>query len=175
MNKWVNGEMVNHDNVNLNQFAKDLATFLKEFQLIDCTGGPIGGTHNFFRGGDLAVYHDETQSALMELSNVVDVKTCIEIWNKAMNTKWTKAPVWVHGDIAPGNLLVENGRLSGIIDFGNLGIGDPSCDLVMAWTFFDNESRLTLMESMILDKDTWDRARGWALWKVQKIINGYTS
>lgn len=165
INKWLSGETVNHDNVNSNQFAIDLAVFLKEFQSINCTGGPIGGTHNFFRGGNLSVYNDETQSALKKLNGVIDIKKCSEIWSKAISSKWTKPPVWVHGDIAPGNLLVSNSKLSSVIDFGVLGIGDPSCDLAIAWTFFDNESRKIFIESMNLDNDTWDRARGWALWK----------
>jgi aminoglycoside phosphotransferase (APT) family kinase protein len=76
-----------------------------------------------------------------------------------------KKPVWVHGDIAQGNLITENRRLSGVIDFGSAGTGDPACDLVIAWTFFDEESRNIFMDQMELDKDTWDRARGWALWK----------
>lgn len=165
INKWLKGETVNYDNVDLNQFAVDLATFLKDIQSIDSTGGPMAGDHNFFRGGDLSVYNDETQDALEKLKNVVDVEKCSLIWDRALSTKWTKSPVWVHGDVAQGNLLVDNGRLSAVIDFGILGVGDPACDLVMAWTFFDKESRMIFMEEVGLDEHTWDRARGWALWK----------
>nr|WP_315527415.1 phosphotransferase [Carnobacterium maltaromaticum] len=73
--------------------------------------------------------------------------------------------MWVHGDIAVGNLLVNDGHLSGVIDFGILGTGDPACDLVMAWTFFDSKSRKAFKEEMGLDDTTWQRGKGWALWK----------
>jgi aminoglycoside phosphotransferase (APT) family kinase protein len=73
--------------------------------------------------------------------------------------------VWVHGDIAPGNLLIQDGRLCGVIDFGMLGVGDPACDLTMAWTFFDAESRVVFLTAMECDEGTCNRARGWALWK----------
>lgn len=165
INKWLDGDTVTLDNVDLNQFAKDLAGFLKELASIDANEGPKAGTHNFYRGGDLSVYDQETQDALELLSSEVNVEKCQLIWNTALSTKWTNQSVWVHGDVAQGNLLVKNGRLSGVIDFGVLGTGDPSCDLVMAWTFFDDESRKVFIENMGLDQDTWNRAKGWALWK----------
>ncbi|UUZ79038.1 phosphotransferase [Paenibacillus sp. P26] len=71
----------------------------------------------------------------------------------------------VHGDVAVGNLLVREGRLCGVIDFGTMGVGDPSSDLVMAWNFFDDASRETFLNLMNFDEDTVHRARGWALWK----------
>ena len=71
----------------------------------------------------------------------------------------------MHGDFAIGNILIENGRLKAIIDFGQLAIGDPACDLVIAWNFFSNESREVFKETVQLDKNTWIRALGWAFWK----------
>jgi aminoglycoside phosphotransferase (APT) family kinase protein len=73
--------------------------------------------------------------------------------------------VWFHGDIASGNLLVRDGRLSAVIDFGTSGVGDPACDLVIAYTFFSGSSRSVFRESVAQDAGTWARARGWALWK----------
>lgn len=165
INKWIVGETVTQNNVDLNQFAGDLAGFLKELQTIDASVGPRSGVHNFYRGGDLKVYDTETRNALYSLKDQVDVETCQRIWEQALSSKWQGKRVWVHGDIAPGNLIVRNGRLAGVIDFGILGTGDPSCDLAMAWTFFDANSRAIFMEKMVLDEDTWNRARGWALWK----------
>ncbi|CEP86963.1 Aminoglycoside phosphotransferase [[Clostridium] sordellii] len=165
INKWIDGETVNINNVDLNQFAIDLANFLKELHSIDCSGGPLGGEHNFFRGGDLSVYHKETVSSLDKLKNIIDTEKCMNIWLKATSSKWENKPVWVHGDIASGNLLVKNRKLCGVIDFGILGIGDPSCDLAMAWTFFDEESRHIFIKEMNLDEETLNRARGWVLWK----------
>jgi aminoglycoside phosphotransferase (APT) family kinase protein len=73
--------------------------------------------------------------------------------------------VWVHGDVASGNLLVKDNRLAAVIDFGCMGIGDPACDLTIAWTFFRGESREIFKANMHLDEETWARARGWAMWK----------
>ena len=75
------------------------------------------------------------------------------------------AAVWVHGDIAATNLLVKGGLLNAVIDFGCAGIGDPSCDLVIAWTFLDQAAREILHSAVKLDPATWKRARGWAIWK----------
>lgn len=165
INKWIDGETVTRDNVDLHQFAHDLAGFLKELQSINASDGPRSGAHNFYRGGDLSVYDAETKEALDRLAGKVNQKKCLMIWEQALLSKWEREPVWVHGDIAPGNLVVQNRQLTGVIDFGILGTGDPACDLSIAWTFFDKSSRKTLMESMELDEETWKRAKGWALWK----------
>lgn len=165
INKWVDGDTVTQDNVDLNWFAKDLAEFLKELESIDASAGPRAGVHNFYRGSDLSVYNQETLDALQSLSSKINIDKCKHIWNTALSTQWTKQPVWVHGDVAQGNLVCKNKRLSGVIDFGCMGTGDPACDLVMAWTFFDERSRKNFIENMELDKDTWNRAKGWALWK----------
>lgn len=89
----------------------------------------------------------------------------IEIWELALATKYSAAPVWVHGDVAVGNLLVKDGKLCGVIDFGTMGVGDPSSDLVMAWNFFDSKNRKLFLDIMSVDEGTVNRARGWALWK----------
>lgn len=165
--KWIEGDTANKDNIqDTRQFARDLAQFLKELQSIECSDGPLAGEHNFYRGGSLSVYDEETRTAIRNTQNIFDEGIVSEIWNNALKSKWTKKLVWVHGDVAIGNLLVDSeGKLCGVIDFGILGVGDPSCDLVMAWTFFDDESRKIFKQSMALDKETWDRGIGWALWK----------
>jgi aminoglycoside phosphotransferase (APT) family kinase protein len=73
--------------------------------------------------------------------------------------------VWAHGDISAANLLVRDGRLSAVIDFGSCGVGDPACDLAFAWTFLHGSSREAYRETLSLDDATWSRGRGWALWK----------
>ncbi|MBH5316223.1 aminoglycoside phosphotransferase family protein [Paenibacillus sp. GSMTC-2017] len=172
INKWIEGETVRYENVqSINQLAIDLAHFLKELQSIDCTGGPIAGLHNFYRGGALSVYDEETKTALRNLQSHVNANKCYSIWMLALQSSWTNNPVWVHGDIAPGNLLVNDGKLSAVIDFGILGIGDPSCDLAMAWTFFDKESRKLFFNEIGCNEETWHRARGWALWKALIVLD----
>lgn len=65
----------------------------------------------------------------------------MKIWNNALSSRWDRKPVWIHGDIAPGNLLVKNGKLCAVIDFGGMAGGDPACDYVIAWNFFNKEAR----------------------------------
>ncbi len=91
------------------------------------------------------------------------MKLLHEIWDHSIAEVYTGQNVWVHGDIAPGNLLLQNNQFYGIIDFGILGTGDPACDYAMAWTYFDSESRNIFLKG--LSCDMVNRARGWALWK----------
>lgn len=165
--QWIEGNTANAVNIHdMNQFAIDLAQFLKELQYIESPHAPLAGKHNFYRGGSLSVYDEETRIAIANTAKILDRVKISEIWNKALESEWRNKPVLVHGDIAPGNLLIDSeGKLSGVIDFGMLGVGDPSCDLAMAWTFFDDESRQVFKRSMALDEETWERGRGWALWK----------
>jgi aminoglycoside phosphotransferase (APT) family kinase protein len=76
---------------------------------------------------------------------------------------WTGPEVWVHGDLLPGNLLVDDGRLSGVIDFGGLNVGDPACDLLPAWNLFDGASRCVFHAALEVDDAARLRGRGWAL------------
>ena len=155
------------------RLAADLGSFLGALQVIDATGGPAAGAHCFFRGASLTHYDAETQAALEHLKNdLPDLGTATRVWNEAISTEWNDAPRWFHGDVAPGNLLAERGVLSAVIDFGTCGIGDPACDLVIAWTFFDREQRRIFAREVDLDPATWSRARGWALWKALISVGG---
>ncbi|MGE7768790.1 aminoglycoside phosphotransferase family protein [Peribacillus sp. NPDC096540] len=166
VNKWLDGETLSLENIDdLNQFANDLGKFLVELQSIDASTGPIAGKHNFYRGGDIAVYDEETRNTINKNVDVFNESLLKEIWELALASKWNGKPVWVHGDVAPGNILVKKGKLYGVIDFGILGVGDPSCDAAMAWTFFDDSSRKIFKNALNFDEETWNRARGWALWK----------
>jgi aminoglycoside phosphotransferase (APT) family kinase protein len=100
-------------------------------------------------------------------------RTCPFVrWLDATTSACGSPPVWFHGDVAVGNLLVSDGRLSAMIDFGTCGVGDPACDLVMAWTYFEGEARDAFRDAVGLDVDTWRRARGWALWKALVTLCG---
>jgi aminoglycoside phosphotransferase (APT) family kinase protein len=146
-------------------FATALADFLTALYRLDPTGGPPPGGHNFFRGGPLRVYDAETRQALAALEGRIDSDTAGAVWEAALAATWCGPPVWFHGDVAWGNLLVRDGRLSAVIDFGSSGVGDPSCDLAIAWTLFGGESREAFRAGLRLDAGTWARGRGWALWK----------
>lgn len=164
--QWLEGDNATTENIsNLHEFAISLAQFLATLQQIDSTGGPPPGEHNFFRGGTLNVYDDETRNSIVALKNEINTDIATEVWEAALNTKWNREPVWLHGDFATGNLLVNKGKLSAVIDFGCSGIGDPACDLTIAWTFLSGASRNAFIKTLALDSATLARARGWALWK----------
>lgn len=163
---WLPGETAASSHItDLNDFATSLAQFLIALQRIDSTNGFLPGPHSFYRGGELTIYDAETRQAIAILKDKIDIDAVTEIWEKALATRWTHSPVWVHGDISPGNLLVQNGRLSAVIDFGQLTTGEPACDLAIAWTFFKDKSRDVFQSALSLDNNTWARGRAWALWK----------
>lgn len=147
------------------RLAEDLGLFLTALREVDARGGPLPGAHNFFRGDPPGVYRDETLAAIPAGARDLDPRLAQAIWASAEESRWAAPPVWFHGDAAPGNLLVRDGRLSAVIDFGTSGVGDPACDLVPAWTMFDGEARAAFRDAVVLDEATWARARGWALWK----------
>lgn len=166
INMWLEGETLSHKNINnMNELAQDLGGFLIELQSVDASEGPLAGEHNFYRGGSLSVYDEESRSAIEDSKDVLDSQVLNDIWELSLASVWDSKPVWVHGDVAPGNILVNNGKLCAVIDFGIIGVGDPACDAAMAWTFFDKNSRDIFKQVLHMNEDTWNRARGWALWK----------
>jgi aminoglycoside phosphotransferase (APT) family kinase protein len=94
-----------------------------------------------------------------------DIDAATEVWEAALAATWHAPSVWVHGDVTGSNLLVVDGRLSAVIDFGCSAVGDPACDVTIAWTFFFGDSRETFRDRLRLDEGAWARGRGWALWK----------
>lgn len=164
--RWIEGS--NADTLKpeeLPQFAHDAAQFLNALRTADTTGGLAPGTHNFFRGAHVSVYDADARQALQKLRGIIDVDYAASAWEKALSSTWQHPTVWVHGDFSPGNILVKDGKLTAVIDFGGTAIGDPACDLVIAWTFLDKQSSEMFKSTIDLDDDTWARARGWALWK----------
>jgi aminoglycoside phosphotransferase (APT) family kinase protein len=171
--RWIEGDTVTRDNgAGLQALALDLARFLQSLQSIDATGGPAPGEHNFFRGAALSVYDGQVHEALHRLGSRIDTTAAAEVWQAALASTWQRAPVWVHGDVSQGNLLQRDGHLCAVIDFGNCCVGDPACDLVVAWTLFDGNSHASFRAALALDEATWARARGWALWKALVVAGG---
>lgn len=164
--RWIEGQPAAMGGVvDSPAFARSLGSFLAALHRIDASNGPAAGNHNFHRGGALDAYDDETREALSALAGRLDVASAAQVWVAAISSKWGGQPLWVHGDVAAGNLLVKDGSLSAVIDFGSSAVGDPACDLVMAWTEFSAISRAAFRAVLPFDEDTWRRARGWALWK----------
>jgi aminoglycoside phosphotransferase (APT) family kinase protein len=153
-------------------FAVAVAEFLLALQAVDATEGPGPGPHNFFRGGPVTTYAAETEAALVAVGDRVPTARARAVWDDAVAATWTGDPVWLHGDIAVGNLLVRDGRLAAVIDFGTSGVGDPACDVVIAWTRFSGPSRAAFRSTLGVDDAMWARARGWALWKALITLDG---
>jgi len=166
INRWLDGEtLLEHRDTDRDGLARDLAAFIRALHAIDAAHGPPAGAHSFYRGASPAFYDAEALAAIDTLGDRIDVPAAREVWGAALESQWAGAPVWFHGDIAHGNLLLRDGRLAAVIDFGTSGVGDPACDLVIAWTYFEGDERQLLRDEVVLDDDTWRRARGWALWK----------
>jgi aminoglycoside phosphotransferase (APT) family kinase protein len=169
--RWIDGETATEESIaSLTAFASDLAGFLRELHAIDTQGGPPPGMHNFFRGGPLDIWNTlwadtQTKKSIALVCDDIDAREATRIWQAALESAWGKEPVWIHGDVTGSNLLVRDGELRAVIDFGCSAVGDPACDLVMAWTFFTDDTREAFICDLDLDDDTWARGRGWALWK----------
>jgi aminoglycoside phosphotransferase (APT) family kinase protein len=144
----------------LRQAAILLAEFVAALWKID----PAGGPSSRFRDVPLSG-HDETARAAIEaLRNEIDPGLATAAWERAVAAPaWRGPAVWMHGDLHPANLLVQNGQLSAVIDFGLLAVGDPACDLMVAWTFLSGDARDDFRARLSVDDGTWARARGWAL------------
>jgi aminoglycoside phosphotransferase (APT) family kinase protein len=174
VHRWIDGQTAAAGQIaDLSEFAADLADFLTALYTVDPSGGPLPGTHNFFRGGSPAYYDAATRAALTALHGHIDTRLAAEVWEAALATRWDGLAVWFHGDAQPGNLLLDStGRLSAVIDFGTSGIGDPACDTTIAWTFLSGDSQRVFKERLPADEATWTRGRGWAIWKAMIVLVG---
>ena len=173
--RWIQGESAIPENVpDLTGFASEVGRFLAALHRIESISGPPPGPHNSYRGGALSTYDAQTRQAIAILDGKIDAAAVAEVWDVALACDWADLPVWIHGDVGVGNLLVRNGRLCAVIDFGNLAVGDPACDLAIAWNIFEDKSREAFRSQLPLDAGTWARGRGWALWKALIVAAGLT-
>ncbi|MGW2628944.1 aminoglycoside phosphotransferase family protein [Streptomyces chattanoogensis] len=140
--------------------ARDLAGFVAEMRSITLPGAPAA-----YRGGPLASLDESTRAAIEELRGIpqegVDCDAVAAVWEDALRAPgWDGPPVWLHADLMPGNLLVDGGRLTSVIDFGCMGVGDPACDLFPAWNLLPADGREVFREALGVDDATWRRGRG---------------
>ncbi|MEO8757976.1 MAG: aminoglycoside phosphotransferase family protein [Devosia sp.] len=165
--EWLDGEPATREAIrDPVQFGWDVAKFLTALQRIDIAGGPTPGQHNYFRGGDvMAAYGDEARQSVDQLGDTIDVAAAHAVLDAAQQAVFNGPPVWVHGDVAVGNLLLRDARLGAVIDFGGCAVGDPACDLVIAWVFLEGAAREAFRLAAPADEAIWTRARAWALWK----------
>jgi len=148
----------------LGEFGSALGAFLAALHRIDPRGAPPPSDRSFFRAGPLAARDDEIRGGLAALDGVIDSETATQVWEAALAAPGPGPAVWIHGDVSPTNLLVVDGRLSAVIDFGCSGAGDPAFDAEIAWGFLSEAGRAAFRMSTGLDEATWARARGWKLW-----------
>jgi aminoglycoside phosphotransferase (APT) family kinase protein len=162
--RWLDGHNAAQEPpADLNQAGVELAQFLLALQSIDPTGGPPAAEHGL-RGAPLSGRDAATRQAIDNLEDMIDAGAATAVWEAALRAgEWRHLPVWFHGDLLPGNLLVSGGRLSAVIDWGGLGVGDPACDLVIAWALFSGASRAAFRAALGVDDATWVRGRGHAL------------
>jgi aminoglycoside phosphotransferase (APT) family kinase protein len=165
VHRWLDGESVNvermADPVGL---ARDLGGFVAALRRIETAGGPIPG-HDGSRGLPLARRDAATREAIAQLDGVIDTRAVTAAWEAAVRAPtWQRPGVWIHGDLLSGNVLVDGrGRLSAVIDFGCMVVGDPACDVMAAWTLFSAEGREAFRSAIGVDDAAWVRGRGWAL------------
>jgi aminoglycoside phosphotransferase (APT) family kinase protein len=164
--RWLEGEHATTERIaDLDGFARDLGGFLDALYRIASVDGPRAGPQSHFRGGPLTTWDAQTRAAILALDGQIDGDAVTAVWESALEAPLRDRPVWVHGDVAATNLLVADGELSAVIDFGCSAVGDPACDVTIAWTLFYGESRSAFRDAIGVDDATWERGRGWALWK----------
>lgn len=177
---WVAGEAVAVEEINAIQAARDLAAFVAALQQVDPAGAPPG------RGIPLAERDKQIRDWLTTLA---ERDKQARYWltkfdgDAAVRTEWERAlaaapwegpPVWHHGDLDARNWLVREGRMSGVIDWGAMGVGDPACDVMVAWKLHSHEARDAFREALPTDDATWERARGWVLSQAIAALAYYT-
>lgn len=162
VHEWLPGQNANGTLHDLEQAADDLAGFIAALRAVDTTGAPsrLPGT----RGGPLAERDEGVRNAIAELGDRIDGAAALRSWEQSLVAPiWNGDEVWVHGDLLPGNLLVVDGRISAVIDYGGLNVGDPACDLQPAWNLFAGTSRRTFLTELQTDETMRRRGRGWVL------------
>ncbi|MEV0373318.1 aminoglycoside phosphotransferase family protein [Streptomyces sp. NPDC050636] len=171
---WLDGEVATAEALaDSSRAAVQLAEFLTALQEFVLEDFPLDDAREDLTGRPLADRDRATRAAIAEVDGTFDAAAMTELWDAALSAPgWDRPPVWFHGDFHTGNLLTVNGRLSAVIDFGGLGIGDPACDLTIAFTLMSAGSRAAFRATLGVDDATWTRGRGWAL---ATGLNAYTS
>jgi aminoglycoside phosphotransferase (APT) family kinase protein len=164
IHSWIEGECGTTAPINRSLLAVDLARLIEVLHDLDTTGGPPSIEAYCWRGVPLQMRDSTTRDAIASSRQLIDVAAVTAAWEAALDAPaWTSPPSWVHGDLSAGNLIFREGRLTGVIDWACMAVGDPACDLIVAWELLDESSRRSFHAELAVDDATWDRGRGWAL------------
>lgn len=160
---WLAGETAPVERIDAVEAARDLAAFVSALQAVDPGGAPAGRDR-------LAERDARTRAYVARLGG-----EALDAWQQALATPpWEKAPVWQHGDLDARNWLVRDGRISGVIDWGSPGAGDPAADVMVAWKLHSPDAREAFRDALGVDDATWTRARGWVVVQAAMILGYYT-
>lgn len=166
--EWIDGSPYAGNRVDEALAARDLAAFVAALRRVDPAGAPRAGRR------PLRELDADTRDAITASADVIDAPAAMTVWDAALSaTEWSGNPVWIHADLLPPNLLVHDGRLRAVIDWGGAGVGDPAADVIAAWSVFGPAGRRVFREALDVDDDTWNRARGFALHQAAAIIPYY--
>lgn len=159
IHRWLDGDSATADRIELATAAVQLAEFVRALRRIDITDAPPAS-----RGRPLHTREAETYAAIDQLAGLIDTHAATDAWRAALAVpQWDGPPNWVHADLHAGNLLCQDDLLSAVIDFGSCGVGDPACDLMVAWTLLSGPAREIFRAELAADDHSWERGRGWAL------------
>lgn len=158
--RWLDGENPSVGQLSApDLLAADLANFILAFRAIELPEGPRA-----YRGGALAAQDTQTRGALEQLDALVDTTAVRGVWDAALRLPaWERPDVWAHADLMPGNLVLTDGRLTGVLDFPTAGKGDPATDLIIAWNLLPASVRPAFRAAVQVDDATWARGRAKAL------------
>ena len=174
--EWIEGEPATSERLaSPTQTASDLAGFVEALQSVDFDRGPAPGPDNSWRGVPLAMRDEPTRASIGTLGAAIDVEAVTAVWDEAVSTpEWNGPPRWLHGDLDARNLIATRGRLCGVIDWGCLVMGDPACDVMVAWKLLTGDARERFRSQLTVDAATWARARGWAISQAVIALAYYT-
>ncbi len=160
--RWLDGtHPAAGSSLGADRLAADLAHFVRAMRAVDPAGAP--------RTAWPRALHEEDGFVRTTLAALADalapnLDQVVEIWEDALAApRWSGTPTWIHGDLSPGNLLTQDGRLTGVLDFGAMGVGDPASELRVAWNLLPPAARTRFRGELGADAAEWSRARGWAL------------
>ena len=157
---WLPGTTASHEDPGHSTgFAHDLAEFIAAVRGIDTRGRTFTGGG---RGGHLHSHDTWMETCFTRSAELLDVPRLRGLWRRLRELPRTSADVMSHGDLVPGNVLVSNGRLAGILDVGGLRPADPALDLVAAWHLLDAGPRHLLRDDLACDDLEWERGKAWA-------------